>query len=76
MLAEELAFELGGIGAESIIVEPGGFPTEGLPQGTSIAFAADQDVAAGYGDLAAAPQQVFAGMADGLARQIPRTSPM
>ena len=69
MLAEELAFELGGIGAESIIVEPGGFPTEGLTQGTSIAFAADQDVAA-------APQQVFAGMADDHARQIPRTSPM
>jgi len=62
--AEEFSFELAPFGIESIIVEPGGFLTEGLASGSTIVFAADQEIPSQYGELAAKPQQMFDGFGE------------
>jgi NAD(P)-dependent dehydrogenase (short-subunit alcohol dehydrogenase family) len=59
--AEEFAFELTPFGIDSVIVEPGGFLTEGLANGSGIAFAADQEIPKQYGELATKPQEMFDG---------------
>ena len=59
--AEELSFELAPLGIESIIVEPGGFPTEGVASGSIMTMPADQEVADGYGELAAKPMEMAEG---------------
>lgn len=61
--AEELSFELGPLGIESVIIEPGGYATEGIGSGSGIAFPADQEIAAQYGDVATKPGEVFAALA-------------
>jgi NAD(P)-dependent dehydrogenase (short-subunit alcohol dehydrogenase family) len=62
--AEELSYELAPFGIDSIIVEPGGFPTEGLTNGSNISGPSDQDVLAEYGALALKPQQMFEGFGE------------
>ncbi len=62
--AEEFAFELLSFGIESVIVEPGGFLTEGLVSGAMVSFPADQGVTAQYGDMATRPQEMFEGFGD------------
>ena len=59
--AEEFAFELAPLGIESIIVEAGGFLTEGLASGSAVAFPADQEIPAQYGEMASKPQEMFDG---------------
>ncbi len=60
--AEEFAFELAPFGVESIIVEPGGYGTEGVLSGSGITFPVDEDrILDGYGELASKPQEMFAG---------------
>ena len=61
--AEEFSFELAPFGIESVIIEPGGFPTEGVGSGAGISFPADQEIPAQYGDVATKPQGLFAGLA-------------
>ena len=63
--AEEFAFELAPFGVESIIVEPGGYGTEGVLSGSGVTFPADADgVLAGYGEMASKPQEMFAGFGE------------
>ncbi len=62
--AEEFAFELIPFGIESVIVEPGGYLTEGIASGAMVSFPADQEVPAQYGDMATRPQEMFAGFGD------------
>ena len=62
--AEEFAFELAPLGIDSIIVEPGGFPTEGLTSGSIVSFPADQEIPAQYGDMASKPQEMFEGFGE------------
>lgn len=62
--AEEFSFELAPFGIESVIVEPGGFLTEGLASGSGIAFPADQTTPEEYGELATKPQQMFDGFGE------------
>ena len=62
--AEEFSFELAPFGIESIIVEPGGFLTEGLASGAAIAFPTDQEILAEYGEMATKPQEMFAGFGE------------
>ncbi len=57
--AEEFSFELAPFGIDSIILEPGGFLTEGLASGSAIAFPADQEIPAQYGEMATKPQEMF-----------------
>lgn len=59
--AEEFSYELAPLGIESIIVEPGGYLTEGLASGSVIAGPSDLDVLESYGELALKPQQLFEG---------------
>ncbi len=62
--AEEFSFELAPFGIESVIVEPGGFLTEGLASGSAVAFPADQEIPAQYGDMATKPQELFEGFGE------------
>ena len=58
--AEELSFELAPFGIDSVIVEPGGFLTEGLANGSGVTFPANQEIPTQYGDMATKPQELFA----------------
>ena len=46
------------------VPEPGGFLTEGLACGSAVAFPADQEIPAEYGEMATKPQEMFAGFAE------------
>ena len=46
------------------VPEPGGFLTEGLASGSAVAFPADQEIPAEYGEMATKPQEMFAGFAE------------
>ncbi len=59
--AEELSFELAPLGIDSIIVEPGGFPTEGVVSGSMMTVPADEEVTASYGELASKPMEMAEG---------------
>ena len=63
--AEELSFELAPMGIGSIIIEPGGFPTESVARGSGT-FPADQVIPAQYGDMANKLQELFAGFAEAI----------
>ena len=62
--AEELSFELAPFGIDSVIVEPGGFLTEGLASSSGVAFPADQEIPTQYGDMSTKPQELFAGFGE------------
>ena len=62
--AEEFSFELAPFGIDSVIVEPGGFLTEGLASGSTIAFPADEEIPSQYGDMATKPQELFEGFGE------------
>ena len=66
--AEELSFELAPLGIESVIVEPGGYPTEGATNGSGIVFPAEQGIAAQYGAMGSAPQEMFHGIGEVFSR--------
>lgn len=55
-LAETYRYELAGVGVESVIVQPGAFPTEFGQKGM---FGQDASRAQGYGPTADGPQQMF-----------------
>ena len=59
--AEEFSFELAPFGIESIIIEAGGYLTEGLASGSAVVFPADQEIPTQYGELATKPQELFDG---------------
>lgn len=59
-LTEGLYHEVRPLGVDTVIVQPGAFPTEIF---SKTAYGAEQDIAAGYGDLANVPEQVGQGMA-------------
>ena len=63
-LAEEFSFELAPFGIESIILEAGGYLTEGLASGSAIAFPADQEIPTQYGEMATKPQEMFDGFGE------------
>ena len=58
-LAETYRYELGGLGIDSVVVEPGGFGTNFLE---NVAFAGDAERIASYGELAEVPAQFWGGM--------------
>lgn len=58
-LTEGLHYEVRPLGVDVVMVQPGAFPTEIF---SKVASGSDQDVAAGYGDIAKIPEQVGAGM--------------
>lgn len=58
-LAESYRYELAPVGVDSVIVQPGAFPTE---IGSKLVFPAEPDRARGYGANADLPQRVMAGM--------------
>jgi NAD(P)-dependent dehydrogenase (short-subunit alcohol dehydrogenase family) len=58
-LAETYRYELAPVGVDSVIVQPGAFPTE---IGSKLVFPADPERARGYGANADLPQRVMAGM--------------
>ena len=62
--AEEFSFELAPFGIESIILEAGGYLTEGLASGSAIAFPADQEIPTQYGEMATKPQEMFDGFGE------------
>ena len=62
--AEEFSFELALFGIESIILEAGGYLTEGLASGSAIAFPADQEIPTQYGEMATKPQEMFDGFGE------------
>jgi NAD(P)-dependent dehydrogenase (short-subunit alcohol dehydrogenase family) len=64
-LAEEFSFELAPFGVESVIVEPGGFGTEAFEK---LITPGEEDVLAGYGEMATKPHEMFAGMAQMLSQ--------
>ena len=64
VFAEGLSFELAPLGVDSIIVQPGGFPTEGVIGGSFMTTPADQQLAAEYGELATKPQEMFEGIGE------------
>lgn len=63
-LAEAYRYDLALIGVDSVIVEPGTFPTEILGK---VVQAADADRTAGYGDASKLPEQVGAALHASLA---------
>lgn len=63
--AEELSFELAGFGVESIIVEPGGYPTDAFAK---LVGPEDTTVVEAYGDLGRQPEQMFAAMGEQMAQ--------
>ena len=61
-LAESLAYEIGPLGVETVIIQPGTFPTtQILP---NLIQASEPERAAGYGAVADLPNGVFAGLAE------------
>ena len=60
-LAEEFAFELAPFGIDSVIVEPGSFGTEAFGK---LMLAEEQEVLAGYGEMAEMPVKNFEQMAE------------
>ncbi|NND78052.1 MAG: SDR family oxidoreductase [Flavobacteriales bacterium] len=60
-LTEGLHYEVRPLGVDVVLVQPGAFPTEIF---SKVAFGSDQDVTAGYGDLAKVPEQMTAGMGE------------
>lgn len=62
-LAEEFHYQLVPFGIESVVIEPGSFGTEVFDK---LVMPADNHVLAGYGELAAKPQQMFAGIGGAL----------
>lgn len=61
-LAEGYAYELAPLGIETSILEPGTFPTTAILD--NLIRADDPARAEGYGDLAAIPGRLFAGLSD------------
>ena len=64
-LAESYHYELAPLGIESVIVEPGAFPTEFAAK---IQFPADEKRIRDYGEYAETPGKMFAGLAEQLNR--------
>lgn len=64
-LAEGLAYEVGPLGIDSVIVQPGTFPTTNVLG--NLIQASDPERASGYGAVAAMPAQIFASL-DALVR--------
>lgn len=62
-MAENYRAELSQFGIESVIVEPGGYPTD---FGTNLMKPGDTSRAAGYGDAAQAPEYMFGKFAEAL----------
>jgi NAD(P)-dependent dehydrogenase (short-subunit alcohol dehydrogenase family) len=60
-LAESYRFELQPIGIDSVIVEPGAYPTNFFQNMES---AEDQEILESYGDMAAEPEKMFAGIGE------------
>jgi len=58
-LTEGLHYEVRPLGVDVVMIQPGAFPTEIFGKTTN---GSDQEVAAGYGDLAKIPDQIGAGM--------------
>jgi NAD(P)-dependent dehydrogenase (short-subunit alcohol dehydrogenase family) len=58
-LTEGLHYEVRPLGVDVVMVQPGAFPTEIF---NKVAYGSDQEIAAGYGDLAKVPEQVSEGM--------------
>ncbi|MCI5054845.1 MAG: SDR family oxidoreductase [Flavobacteriales bacterium] len=58
-LTEGLHYEVKSLGVDAVIVQPGAFPTEIFHK---VATGSDQDVNAGYGEIANVPEQVNQGM--------------
>ncbi|MCR9171105.1 MAG: SDR family oxidoreductase [bacterium] len=58
-LSEGLHYELRPLGIDVALIEPGAFPTEIFHK---TAMGSDQNVSAGYGEIANIPEQVSAGM--------------
>jgi NAD(P)-dependent dehydrogenase (short-subunit alcohol dehydrogenase family) len=58
-LTEGLHYEVRPLGVDVVMVQPGAFPTEIF---SKVAYGSDQDVSAGYGDLAKVPEQIGEGM--------------
>lgn len=61
-LAENYRVELSQFGIQSLIVQPGGFGTD---FGSNLLLASDRAVAESYGELANAPEQMWAGTEQG-----------
>lgn len=61
-LAEGLAYEVGPLGIDTVIVQPGTFPTTSILKNLVVASAPER--AAGYGAVAELPGQVFAGLGE------------
>jgi NAD(P)-dependent dehydrogenase (short-subunit alcohol dehydrogenase family) len=59
--AEELSFELAAFGVESIIVEPGGYPTDAFAK---LVGPGDGAVVEAYGEFGKQPEQMFAAMGE------------
>ena len=64
-LAENYRIELSGFGIDSIIVEPGGYPTSFFD---NLIFPADKSRDAGYGDMVNGPKQAFESFEGALAQ--------
>lgn len=62
-LAESYRYELAPLGIDSVIVQPGGYPTSLFAK---IIHPADVERTAGYGPIAEMPQKVFGGFAENL----------
>ena len=58
-LTEGLHYEVRPLGVDVVMIQPGAFPTEIF---SKVVYGSDQDVVAGYGDLAKVPEQVSEGM--------------
>lgn len=57
-LAQTFNMELSKLGIDSVIIEPGAYPTEIM---NKILMSEDKEVAATYGEMAKAPEQMFEG---------------
>jgi NAD(P)-dependent dehydrogenase (short-subunit alcohol dehydrogenase family) len=64
-LAENYRIELSGFGVDSVIVEPGGYPTGFMH---NLIFPSDSTRNEGYGDMAHAPKQMFESFEGALAQ--------
>ena len=62
-LAESYRYQLSPLGIDSVIVEPGGYPT---PLYARLVYPTDEERVSSYGELAEMPGQVFGGFADQL----------
>ena len=62
--AEEFSFALAPLGIDSIIVEPGGFGTEGLLSGSAFTTPSNARLAEEYGEVGALPAKLGAGFGE------------